>query len=78
MKEIFHSQANVTYFLEKDCAFGLILKARVLELGIGLLDFFFVLLPCRTHLIELIRLWHGSSVAFEIIQFSKPEFSSTQ
>ena len=39
MKEIFHSQANVTYFLEKGCAFGLILKARVLELGTGLLDF---------------------------------------
>ena len=29
MKVTFHSQANVTYFLEKGCAFGLILKARV-------------------------------------------------
>ena len=29
MKVIFHSQANVTYFLEKGCVFGLILKARV-------------------------------------------------
>lgn len=28
MKVTFHSQANVTYFLEKGCAFGLILKER--------------------------------------------------
>ena len=29
MKVIFHSHAKVTYFLEKVCAFGLILEARV-------------------------------------------------
>ena len=29
-----------------------------------------VLLPCRTQLVELIRLRHGSGATFEIIQFS--------
>ena len=36
MEMIFHSHANKTHFHKKGCALGLILKARVLELGRGL------------------------------------------
>ena len=37
MEMIFHSHTNKTHFHRKGCALGLILKVRVLELGIGLL-----------------------------------------
>ena len=35
MEIIFHSQANKTHFQKKGCAPSLILKVRILELGIG-------------------------------------------
>ena len=38
MEMIFHSHANKTHFHKKDCALGLILKVRDLELGSGLLS----------------------------------------
>ena len=37
MEMIFHSHANETYFHKKGCAHDLILKMRVLDLGISLL-----------------------------------------